>query len=218
MRRVLAVALCSLPLALQESSGQDWPRQNTEALTAFQANRAKERPKMDKALVDLERKEDAWLAVARDVFGSTENTRMDPGFFERRRLERRGHMAAEDSLATALVAARTAGNAGVTLTALRDRRGRLSTMLVDIDSLTKEAKEVIRVSQRELDRWKGEDRPGMNPNQRQFVKGVIDWYDKLLRAARARVDYHGLQTTSFKTEITTLDAEIATAAAAAGTP
>ena len=83
MRSMLAAALAPLCLTAQDpapasSAVQEWQKQNATSLVAYEAERTKERAKVAKSVVDLERREDSWLSLARDVFGLTNNNMMDP--------------------------------------------------------------------------------------------------------------------------------------------
>jgi hypothetical protein len=224
MRSVLAATLVPLVpflLAAQDPAAavaspavQEWQKQNAATLAAYEADREKTRAKVAKSVVDLERREDSWLSLARDFFGMTNNNRMDPDYFDRRRRERREDLAKDDSTAVELIAAMKTGSPATTAEALKKRVVTLAGIMPENDSSYVEARRTMNTSSRAVDYYKSEENPSLPPDTKQFVKRAIDYFDKLGRAARSRADYHEERGKAWRTELNALNRQIAAANAA----
>lgn len=214
MRFALAAALVPLCLTAQDpapasSAVQEWQKQNAASLVTYETERTKERAKVAKSVVDLERREDSWLSLARDFFGMTSNNSMDPDYFDRRRRTRRDDLAKDDSTAAELIVARKSGNPAVTLDALKKRVVALAGVLPENDSSYAEARRVVNTSGRALDYYRSEDNPSLPANARQFIKRAIDYFEKLGRASKLRADYHEERGKSWRAEVDALNRQIA---------
>jgi hypothetical protein len=217
--RTLFVAVVAVPFALSAQDTpspavQAWQKSNAASLATYEADRAKVRPKVEKALVDLERREENWLALGRDFFGMTQNTNMDPQRFERRRLERREALAVDDSSAIAVIEARKSGNPATAVAALKRRAVALARIIPENDSSYVDARRYMNWSSRQVDRYKAEENPSLPADQKQLIKRIIDWYDKLGRASRERAEYHEERGKAWKTERNAINRLVAEAEAA----
>lgn len=172
------------------STGAQWATQQGPAVAAFEAHRAKARPKIDKNLKDLARREDAWLVVARDEFGLSEANRLDPDGFARAVRQREGLARREDSSATAFLAAARNGDQHAARAAVQWRERHLATFLADSDTLAVYARELLKWAQRVEDFYRGEDNPSLPATTREYVKKSLDYYEKLIRVARTRISHH----------------------------
>ena len=219
MRFALAATLVPLVLAAQTPAPaspavQEWQKQNSASLVTYQADHAKDHDKVDKALKDLDKREDSWLSLARDFFGMTSANMMDPGYYDRQRRVRNEYRPRDDSSANELVTVRKAGDPAATVQALRSRTAILTALMPENDSAEVEARKTIFYANQTLDKFKAEDNPSLPPDQKQFVKKAIDFYDKMIRATRLRADYHAGRSKAWRDEIDAIRKQMDAATAA----
>jgi hypothetical protein len=232
MRRItLAVTLIPFALTAQVASSapaalQEWQRAHAEALAKYDADHAKSRAKRGKSLTELQKRIDAFLVAIRDEFGHgssynsdlelREKYAFDPDSVDRQRRRRLEHLRMDDSSVAEHIAARRTGDPAIALASLYTRRRYITEVLVEVDSLQAQLRFLLGQAQRVQDLYKSEDNESLPPATREFVKKGVDVFGKLLRAERARAEYHREQAEALRTELTAIDAQVAAANAALG--
>ena len=213
--RTLTIALFPALLGAQDPAQQartasdEWLKQAASATDKFEAERPKIREKFDKNLATLDRAEKTFLGMARDELGASEANRMDPQAYARAAEGRAKLMSLEDSSAAQFIAGRRSGNPQRAANATVRRLADMQNYLAHTDTALKYAKESMKWAQRSLDNLKAEDKPGINPTQRAYIKRLIDYYEKADRVGRARAEFYGDYSDMFRKELRQWEKEIA---------
>lgn len=216
MRALVAVALF-LPAFLpgQEPSLQGsaadtaWQKQVLPALATYESHRARARAAFDKRLSDVLSKENAVRAVGRDDFGLTDTRLMDQGAWQRLVEERQALLQREDSSAAGFFAAWRAGDPNEARRALRWRLQHLTDFATVADTAQVFAREFLRAAQRGEDYYKSEDNPSKPAARRAFVKKALDYHEKAIRLARARIALYSDFSETLRSEQTMLNKSFA---------
>jgi len=216
MRAAVMIVLVPAMLSGQEPTPQpgsaspdEWLKQVAAATDRYGADRAKLREKFDKNLQNVERREKDALAISRDEFRSAEASWMDPQAFQRGVEARLRFVQWEDSSAARFVAGRRSGQPARIRGALAQRLADVQGSLASVDTALKYAKEMRKRTQKSLDNLKASDRPGAPAAQREYVRKMLDYYDKLDRLAAAREVFYGGYSEMMRKEIGMLEQEIA---------
>ena len=210
MRVTLAVAFVAVMCAPQGAVAQDdWRKAIADATDRYEADRVKLRERFDKNHQNLERREKDFLALARDEFGMSEASMMDPQTFRRGADARLRLMQFDDSSVARFVVMRRSGDVAAVRQAITNRLASAQSWTASVDTALKYAKEMRKLTQKSLDNLKAEDKPGADAARRNYIKRMLDYYDKLDRVAAARAAFYGDYSEMFRRELGMLEREIA---------